>query len=166
MKILIAAVICIVIFLALCSGLNAAYSRDILVAAEDTGVTVTNSRISKTTDFAENLLVEAFVENTTDKYVKNVTVTLQVIDPSGVSGFDGRSSSRTYGTYYANISELGPRGTQWVTITTPIGKPQNLNAGARSFEIELSLPNKDFTTTKVILTYRFSVSVGRYSDSQ
>lgn len=40
---------------------------------------VTNSRLKVDTGFGSNLIAEAYVENSSDKFAKDVTVTIEII---------------------------------------------------------------------------------------
>jgi hypothetical protein len=135
------------------------------VAQSTPACAVTRSKVARATGYTENVVVEAYVENFTDKYAKNIVVTFVLVDPTGKSGFDGNAQPRNYGTWSAFIPELKPKGAQWVTISTAVARPLSINEGARIITVELAGPSKEFSMTRVDLIYRLDVEVtGGLSD--
>jgi hypothetical protein len=136
------------------------------VAQTTPACAVTRAKVTRSTGYAENVVVEAYVENFTNKYAKSVLISFILTDPTGKSGFDGNAAPRVYGSWQAMIPELKPKGAQWITISTAVARPVNINEGARTITIELAGPSKEFSTTRVDLIYRLDVEVtGGLSDN-
>lgn len=124
---------------------------------------VSNSHLKKSVGYGEYLAAEAYVENLTDQYAKNVIVKLIVNDPTGVSGFTGSNQPRVYGTYTASIAEIAPHGAQWVTIATTIANAQDINESSKTFVLELAGNSSEHTTTRAQLQYFFQANAASFS---
>jgi hypothetical protein len=150
--------IAIVLSLSLLTGIDGG------AMAQPGKLIVSNSHMKKSVGYGEYLAADAYVENLTDQYAKNVTVKLIVNDPTGISGFSGTNQPRVYGTYTASIAEIAPHGAQWVNIPTTIANAQDINESRKTFLLELAGNNSEHTTTRAELQYFFQATAASFSE--
>ncbi|MDQ7825027.1 MAG: hypothetical protein RDV48_19660 [Candidatus Eremiobacteraeota bacterium] len=136
-----------------------------LVAQADPAqsLSVTSCKLKTDSSFSNNLVVEAYVQNGSDRRAKDIQVTFVLKDPKGVTGDSGTGEARIYSYYSATINELMPRAGQQVTIATALANPKNINEGAKTLLVEI-WRRGDTSSTPVTLQYYFVVKAASFSD--
>lgn len=137
-----------------------------LVAQADpsASVKVTNCKLKTDGSVTNNLVVEAYVENASDKCANDITVNLVFRDNSGVSGGDlADGKPRVYSYYTASVPQIKPHSGQWVTIPTTVANPTNINEGARTVTIEIWRKG-EMSATPIVLQYYFMTKTARFTD--
>ncbi len=127
-------------------------------------VTVSNCKLKTDGSVTNNLVVDAYVENTGDKCANNVSVGLIFKDPSGISGGDlGDGKPRVYSYFTATVNQVKPHSGQWVSISTTVANPTNINEGAKTVTVEIWRKG-DMSATPIVLQYYFMTKVASFTD--
>jgi len=139
-------------------------SRLVAQADASNAVQVTNSRLKSDGSYANNLVVEAYVENTSDKCANDVSIALVFKDPTGISAGDlGDGKPRVYSHFTASVGQLKPHSGQWVTIPTTVANPTSKNEGAKTVTIEI-WKKGETSATPVVLQYYFLTKVASFTN--
>jgi hypothetical protein len=139
-------------------------SQIVAQADGSNAVQVTNSRLKSDGSYANNLVVEAYVENTSDKCANDVSVSLIFKDPTGISAGDlADGKPRVYSYFTASVSQLKPHSGQWVNIPTTVANPTNKNEGAKTVTIEIWRKG-DMSATPIVLQYYFMTKVASFTN--
>lgn len=147
-----------------CCTADNQYSSLIAQADPSASVKITNCKLKTDGSVTNNLVVEAYVENASDKCAIDITVNLIFRDNKGVSAGDlADGKPRVYSYYTASVSQIKPHSGQWVTIPTTVANPANINEGARTVTVEV-WRRGEMSATPIVLQYYFMTKTARFTD--